>query len=162
MDPATDYLINTLKNKIQEHNLRSGEVIIEVDDYDLSKTNSAEKGIGDFFQKHTLKTHPEKFEVREIYGKEAMASVRFGFSVKPDYTKIDKVFTDQDRNGIIFPFINLFTEPKYYSLNTRVYRAKLNLIDFWESGGAVLIDATKIGIIWVNDLYDTFSVEKPI
>jgi len=62
MDPATDYLINTLKNKIQEHNLRSGEVIIEVDDYDLSKTNSADKGIGDFFQNTPSKHIPKNLK----------------------------------------------------------------------------------------------------
>jgi hypothetical protein len=87
---------------------------------------------------------------------DALKSIKYGLSSKLNYTKLDKEFSQSDQNDLAFTFLQLFEKPSFYTVNSRVYKSDLDLGDFWESGGAILVDKERIVIFWTNDLYDMF------
>ena len=150
------YILENLKNEVRSHGLRSGEIIIELDQIDPGNNPSIENKIDAFFRHNNIKTEVDNYIATERDLKTTLNSIIYGLSVKLEYTKIDTVFSDTQKNKIAYTFIGLFNNPKFYSINSRVYRENLDLWDFWEFGGAILIDNEMIGIIWINDLYDKF------
>jgi hypothetical protein len=155
MDEMHAYILEDLKREVQLHGLRSGEIIIELSQI-VDINAPIEDLIGPFLAIHNIKAENRNFVTKEINLEKAINSIIYGFSVKPNYTKIDTVFSDTQKNKIAYTFIRLFDNPQFYSLNTRIYREQLDPGDFWETGGAIVVDKNMIGIIWVNDLYNKF------
>jgi len=156
MNEMYEYILNELKNEIKLHGLKSGEIIIELDQINRDTNTSIFNLIDRFFLDNNIQTEHKDFTIKEIILNEAINSIVYGFSSKPNYTNLDREFSDTQKNKIAYTFISLFSNPKFYSLNTRIYREPLDLADFWETGGAIVVDDKMIGIIWVNDLYDKF------
>lgn len=146
------FIINTIKDKITSHHLLSGEVILCFENIN-GKIGTLRQLIDAFLKNNGIKTETLKFDLIEISDKEAIKSICYGLSTKPNYTAIQKEFLKTDQNTLSYSFCQLFDKPKFYSLNTRIYQMDLNLGDFWESGGAIAIDKNMIGLFWVNDLY---------
>lgn len=149
------FIVETLRNDINSHGLISGEIIIQFDDINPNSRN-IKLIVDNFFEHNSIKTFPIDYNITEIAEKEALSSIIYGLSEKPNYTKINKPFIKTDQNKFAYTFIQLFDNPKYYSINTRLYKTDLDLEDFWESGGAIVIDKCSIGLFWTNDLYDKF------
>lgn len=147
-----DYITDYLRKEIKEHNLKSGEIIFEYDTNDNIKDLSAMVSL--FFQKYQIKTESLNPAFYEITQNEAIESIKYGLSTKANYTVIDKEFNQSDKNRFAHMFFELFKQPKCYTLDGRLYQTALNINDFWETGGAILIDGQNIGILWTNDLYD--------
>lgn len=155
MNEMHEFTLNELKNEIKLHGIKSGEIIIELNP--IKDVNaSIDNLINTFFFDNNILPEHRDFSINEILLKEAVISIIYGLSKKPNYTLIDIEFTSTEKNKIAYTFISLFSDPKFYSLNTRIYREPLNLEDFWETGGAIVVDDKMIGIIWINDLYDKF------
>ncbi len=149
------FIIETLTNEVSSHGLKSGEIIIQLDDIKIHSTNL--KDIVDtFFENNSIKTHPKQFDIIEISENDALKSIIYGLSTKPNYTKIDNPFSKSDQNKLAYTFIQLFDNPTYYLVTTRLYKTDLDLDDFWESGGTIAVDKKMIGLFWTNDLYDKF------
>jgi len=157
LDSSTkQYILESLKDKVKSHNLKSGEVILLYDKVDNNKTEIT-KTVTDFFTKHSLMTYPTKFIVTEINYNDAVNSMKYGLTTKPNYTAVDAEFSTSDQNQIVYSFLQLFDHPKFYSIDSKLYKGILDLNDFWESGGAIIIDKNSIGVLWTNDLYDKFQ-----
>jgi hypothetical protein len=156
LDSATKtYILDGLKAKVKSHNLKSGEVILLYDKIDNKKTEISET-VKDFFAVHSLMTYPAMFTITEINYNDAVNSMKYGLATKPNYTVIETEFSTSDQSQIVYNFLQLFDNPNFYSIDTKLYKEALDLNDFWECGGAIVIDKNAIGILWTNDLYDKF------
>lgn len=149
------YILETIKSRIASHGLKSGEVIVFCNDL-ANHERHVKQIVNTFLRNNSIHTEPSEFELTEISKDEALKSIKFGLSTKPNYTAIDKEFSQSDQNELAFTFLQLFDKPKFYALDSRVYKTDLDITDFWESGGAIVIDKERIGIFWTNDLYDKF------
>ena len=147
--------IDTLTNELNSHLLKSGEVILQFDQIKTHPKNLKDI-IETFFEINSIKTVTKQFDIVEISKDEAINSIIYGLSIKPNYTLIATPFTKSGQNKFAFNFVQLFDNPTFYSVNTRLYKTDLNLGDFWESGGAFGIDKNMIGLFWINDLYDKY------
>ena len=157
MDSSTKkYILDSLKEKVNSHNLKSGEVILLYDKVDNNKTEISET-VKDFFTQHSLMTFPTNFIVTEVNYNDAVNSMKYGLTTKPNYTAVDVEFSTSDQNQIVYGFLQLFDNPKFYSIDSKLYKETLDLNDFWESGGAIIVDKNSIGVLWTNDLYDKFQ-----
>ena len=149
-------LLAELQHEVQAHGLISGEIILE-----LARLTASRYAVGlllaDFFAQQAICISPEDDSVSEITYQQAVASMKYGLSSKINYTRINRAFTPSDQNRIVHAFLRLFNNPRFYSTSARIYRSDLDLEDFWESGGAIVIDDQAIGILWVNDLYAKFQ-----
>lgn len=150
-----EYIIDYFRKEIKEHNLKSGEIIFE---YDTNK-NIADltARLKNFFKKHDIKTENENPTISEITQQEAIESIKHGLSTKTNYTVIDIEFTESDKNKFVHMFQDLFKQPKFYKLDCKLYQTPLDTNDFWETGGAILLDNQSVGILWTNDLYEKFK-----
>lgn len=147
-----EYIIDYLKKETKEHNLKSGEIIFE---YDTCKDiEDLTARVKRFFKKYNIKTENANPTISEITGHEAIESIKYGLSTKANYTVIDKEFTESNKNEIVYIFMQLFTQPIYYTLDCRLRQKDLDRNDFWEMGGMIVLDKKSIGILWINDLYD--------
>lgn len=155
-NPGQQSVIAILKEKIASHHLKSGEVILLYDEADKNITEVS-RAIEIFCTKHTLKIYPAHFKVTEISHQQAVNSIKYGLSTKPNYTSVGIEFSASAQNQIVYSFLQLFNNPRFYSIDSKLYQTALDLDDFWESGGAIVIDKHSIGILWVNDLYDKFQ-----
>lgn len=148
-------LLAELQHEVQSHGLVSGEIILE-----LAGLTASRYDIGlllaDFFAQQGIRISSEDALVSEMTYQQAVASMKYGLSTKINYTRINQEFSPSDQNRIVHAFLRLFDKPRFYFTSARIYRADLDLEDFWESGGAIVIDAQSIGILWVNDLYAKF------
>lgn len=149
------YIFDNLINKIKAHKLKSGEIILLFETIQDNNTHTNDI-ITYFLLSNSIKTEPRTFEVVEITSQQAISSIKYGLSTKSDYTSIEVEFSDSDQNFIVYTFLGLFDKPKFYSIDARLYRTDLDVNDFWESGGAIVVDSKSIGILWANDLYNMF------
>ncbi len=147
---------NDFKESIASHNFKSGEILLFICEHDKNR-HDFESLIKNFFKETNIQTEDKEFNVSKLGRKEAIESIKFGLSTKANYTCIDQEFKVVDRNKYSNGFITFFNNPDFYSIDTRIFKTDLDLNDFWEIGGSILIDDHKIGIFWVNDLYDKFE-----
>ncbi|MBX2887792.1 MAG: hypothetical protein KF829_03995 [Ferruginibacter sp.] len=150
-----EYIIEYLRKEIREHNLKSGEIIFEYDSYVNNKDLTTR--LKSFFDKHNITTENTNPTISEITRQEAIESIKYGLSTKANYTVIDKEFNESDKNKFVHMFLDLFKQPKFYTLDCKLYQTLLDTNDFWEIGGAILLDYQSIGILWTNDLYEKFK-----
>ncbi|MBO2008084.1 hypothetical protein [Hymenobacter negativus] len=148
-------LLAELQQEVQSHGLQSGEIILELSEVAGSRY-AVEPLLVAFFSQQAIRIFPEGSAVSEITYQQAVASMKYGLSSKINYTRINREFSPSDQNRIVHSFLRLFDKPRFYSTSARIYRANLDLEDFWESGGAIVIDEHAIGILWENDLYAKF------
>ena len=83
--------------------------------------------------------------------------MKHGMSTKINYTTIDLEFTSSEQNKYAHGFLDFFDNYKCFTTESRLYQENLDLNDFWEVGGTIVVDDTKIGVFWINDLYDKFE-----
>ena len=145
-------IIHHLREKIRKHNIRSGEIIIEYDT--SSETRNPQVSISNFFEKYGIKIENSDYMFSQTTKDEAIQSTLYGLNTKLNYTVIDKEFTESDKNEIVYIFMQLFTQPIYYTLDCRLRQKDLDRNDFREMGGMIVLDKKSIGILWINDLYD--------
>lgn len=143
------------KEAITSHNLISGEIILAIWEHDKNKFQINEL-LPELLKVEDLKIEDQNFKLEEISKKEAIESIKYGMSTKVNYTMIDREFSPSEQNQYAHGFLDFFTDCKYYITKSRLYHDELDLNDFWEMGGAIAIDNEKIGIFWINDLYDKF------
>ena len=148
-------LLAELQQEVQAHGLYSGEIILELAAVTGSRY-AVEPLVAAFFLQQGIRVFPEGVPFSEIAYQQAVASMKYGLSSKINYTRINREFLPSDQNRIVHAFLRLFDKPQFYSTNARIYRSDLDLEDFWESGGAIVIDDHAIGILWANDLYAKF------
>lgn len=149
------FIINALKDEIEFHGFQSGEIILELD----SVKNAIDKPIKNiefFFLQKEIKTEKPHFDLEEMTASEAVGAIAFGLSVKPNYTVIEEPFSVSEQQKLVHCFVALFVKPTFYRLKIRIFQTDLNLNDFWESHGAIVIDKHHVGIFWTNDLYEKF------
>ncbi len=140
------------KQSVLSHNLSSGEIIIEIWEHDKSRFQS-QTLFDEMISISNIKREGEKYELTEITYAEAIKSMKYGMSVKTNYTEIDKQFTVSNQNQYAYEFLNFFENCKCYTTKSRLYKSNLDLNNFWETGGVIAVDNNKIGLFWVNDLY---------
>ena len=150
------FIINALKDEIEMHNFQSGEIILELDSV-KNANDKPIKNIAFFFSEKEIKTEKTHFDLEEMTASEAVAAIAFGLSVKPNYTVIDEPFSVSEQQKLAHCFVALFVKPTFYRLTTRIFQADLDLNDFWESHGTIVLDKHHIGIFWTNDLYGKFG-----
>ena len=144
------------KNEILEHNLISGEIILSL--YSHSKSVYQPKIlIDELFKLEDVKIDDEKLDFKKISINQMINSIKFGLSTKPNYTKIETEFDTSKQNKYTFEFTALFENPMCYKIDNKIYVDNIDLDDFWETGGGILIDNKHIGIFLINDLYDKFE-----
>ena len=115
-----------------------------------------ERLVATFFAQQVIQVLPVGVPVSEMTHQQAIASMKYGLSSKINYTRISREFLPSDQNRIVHSSLRLFDRPPFYTTSARIYRADLDLEDFWESGGAIVIDDRTIGILWTIDLYAKF------
>jgi hypothetical protein len=148
-------LLAELQHEVQSHGLYSGEIILELAAVTGSRYD-VERLVATFFSQQGIRVLPDGMPANEITYQQAVASMKYGLSSKINYTRINRAFSPSDQNRIVHAFLRLFDKPRFYSTRARIYRSDLDLEDFWESGGAIVIDDRAIGILWQNDLYAKF------
>ncbi len=94
-----------------------------------------------------------KYPVKEISKNEAIESISYGLSIKLNYTLVDREFNKSDQNKAAWGFLSFFKNPKFYSGEPGIWQTVDISNEFYEAGGAILIDSEKIGLFWVNDIY---------
>lgn len=144
------------KQAILAHNLKSGEILLALR-YHRGSSHRAEELARQLLATEGIKTEREALTLEALSRKEALHSMSFGLSTKANYTKIDRQFTQEDCERYAGGFANFFTNPLFYKPGGKIYRAELDLLDFWQSGGCIAVDNNKIGLFWVNDLYDKWE-----
>ena len=144
------------KRAVESHNIKSGEIILEIFEHYTNRYDF-EILIPKFLKVINVRTERSSFKIRKLQRNEALESIRYGLTTKPNYTCIDKEFSNSEINEYVLGFINMFNNPDLYGVGTRLYRSELDLNDFWEVGGAISVDDEKIGIFWINDLYNQFD-----
>jgi hypothetical protein len=144
-----------LQHEVQTHGRHSGETILELDAVTVSRY-AIKPLLATFFAQHAIQVSPAGLPINEITYQQAVASMKYGLSSKINYTRIKREFSPSDQNRIVHSFLRLFEQPRFYSTSARIYKSNLDLEDFWESGGAIVIDEYAIGILWTNDLYAKF------
>jgi hypothetical protein len=148
-------LLAELQHEVQSHGLQSGEIILELAATTASRY-AVEPLLATFFAQQAIWVLPAGLPVSEITYQQAVASMKYGLSTKINYTRITREFSSSDQNRIVHSFLRLFDQPRFYSTSARIYQSDLDLEDFWESGGAIVIDDHAIGILWANHLYAKF------
>lgn len=148
-------LLAELQQEVQAHGLQSGEIILELAAVTASRY-AVEPLLVTFFAQHAIQVSPKGVPMGEITYQQAITSMKYGLSSKINYTRIKREFSPSDQNRIVHSFLRLFEQPRFYSTAARIYQSNLDLEDFWESGGAIVIDEHAIGILWTNDLYAKF------
>lgn len=148
-------IIDLLRRMIAEHHFLSGEVIFELEPLEQVQQEDLHATVKAFFNRHGILTE-NRFDVHKITREEAVRSICYGLSTKLNYTSILKEFTKSDQHTAAFRFLELFDQPQCYTIEQRIWQKPLNLDDFWETGGALVMDKQHIGIFWTNDLYDMF------
>ena len=148
-------LLAELQHEVQSHGLYSGEIILELAAVAGSRYD-VERLVATFFSQQGIQVFPKGMPANEITYQQAVASMKYGLSSKINYTRTTRAFSPSDQNRIVHAFLRLFDKPHFYSTSARIYRSDLDLEDFWESGGAIIIDDQAIGILWQNDLYAKF------
>ena len=148
-------LLAELQQEVQAHGLQSGEIILELAAVTASRY-AVEPLLATFFAQQAIQVSPKGVPVSEINYQQAATSMKYGLSSKINYTRIKREFSPSDQNRIVHSFLRLFEQPRFYSTDARIYQSNLDLEDFWESGGAIVIDEHAIGILWTNDLYAKF------
>lgn len=154
-DEVNIAIIDLLRRMIAQHHLLSGQVIFEFDSLENVQQQDLNATIKAFFDKHGIHTE-NRFDVHKITREEAVKSICYGLSTKLNYTSILMEFSTSDQHTAAYRFLELFEYPQYYTIEQRVWQNPLNMDDFWETGGALVIDKRHIGIFWTNDLYDMF------
>jgi len=143
------------KEAVISHHLRSGEIILDIWEHDKSKYQIPEVFDELILTKELQCAFPQ-YELTEISKKEAIESIKYGLSTKVNYTAIDRPFTNQEQNKYAHGFLDFFHDGQFYTTAAWLYQKELDLNDFWEVGGAIVGDDKKIGLFWINDLYDKF------
>jgi len=90
MNEMHEYILNELKKEIKLHGLKSGEIIIELDQINKDTNTSIFNLIDSFFFDNNIQTEHKDFTIKEIILNEAINSIVYGFSSKPNYTHIDR------------------------------------------------------------------------
>lgn len=137
---------------VVSHNLKSGEILIDIWEHNKSKFQIPEL-FDEILRTSEIKCEDEHCEFIEITRAKAMESMRYGLSLKANYTLIDKQFSPSEQNKYARGFLDFFEDCKCYTTESRLYKSKLDLNDFWETGGVIACDNNRVGIFWVNDLY---------
>jgi hypothetical protein len=161
-----DEYYHYLRDEILSHHLSSGEIILIINSYS-PKTKELKELMFEFFENNNIKTSKTEYHKKnlrmedlEITKEQAVEIITYALSTKINYTKIDKEFEKPERKRFAFEVINLFNYPKFYTLSSdwydKLWIRELDINDFWKGGGAIIIDNDKIGIFWVNDLYDQY------
>lgn len=145
-----------LRHEIQSHGRQSGEIILEVSPLTASPYAIAAV-VATFFAQQAIHLFPASSPVTEVPYQQAVASMKYGLSSKINYTRSKREFSPSDQNRLVHAFLRLFEKPRFYATSARIYQADLDLEDFWQSGGALVIDEQLIGIFWGNDLYAKFG-----
>jgi len=144
------------KKGIIAHHLVSGEIILHL----YSHTETPHKPrplINKLFELENIKVENPNFDIKKITVNQLMNAIKYGLSTKLNYTKIKVEFDSFKQSKYSLEFINLFESPMCYKIDTRTYVNNLDLDDFWEVGGGIVIDNKHIGIFLINDLYDKFE-----
>ena len=94
--------------------------------------------------------------IKKIDHKELDFIISQSFSVKPNYTIIDKPFSELDIKEIKTKFLSFFpNKPAFYTFkDCDIFIENLSLNYPWISTGVLVINESNIGLLWVNDLYD--------
>ncbi len=156
MQKITSKYFIEFRKKIIEHNLISGEIILHLYSHS-EKPYKPRLLINKLFEAENIKVENDKFDVKKITVNQLKNSIKYGLSTKLNYTKIEVEFDSLQQNKYAYEFINLFTNPMCYKIDSRIYINDLDLDDFWEVGGGIIIDNTQVGIFLINDLYNKFE-----
>lgn len=148
-------LLTELQYEVQAHGRHSGDTILELAAITASHY-AVEPLLATFFAQHAIQVSPAGVPVSALTYQQAVASMKYGLSSKINYTRIERAFSPSDQNRIVHAFLRLFEQPRFYSTSARIYQSDLDPEDFWESGGAIVIDQRAVGILWTNDLYAKF------
>jgi len=154
-----------IKDKLKSHNLRSGEIILEVRQIQ-TRFFSMNDLIINFFRSAGIRTEETAFDNRRINFEkqrlsedEALDKIFYGLKSKPNFTLIDYPISAEKAHEYAQEVISFFDKPRFYTYESRIYQKPLDLSDLWESGGFLIADDEKVGIFWVNDLYDWIDPE---
>jgi len=144
------------RKEIIDHNLMSGEIILHL----YSHNENPYKPrllINKLFNSEDIKVQDKNFDIEKTTVNQLTNSIKYGLSTKLNYTKIESEFDSSKQNKYSIEFINLFLTPMCYEIESKIYVDNLDLDDFWEVGGGIIIDSKHIGIFLINDLYDKFE-----
>lgn len=156
MEKITSKYFTDFKKEIIEHNLISGEIILFLYSHN-ENPYQPKKLIERLFELENIKVENEKIDFEKISKNQMINSIKYGLSTKLNYTKIVTEFDSSKQNKYTFEFAGLFENPMCYKIDNRIYVDNLDLDDFWETGGGIIIDNKHIGIFLINDLYDKFE-----
>ncbi len=158
-----DYL--KLKRKVKAHNLRSGEIILEICQIQ-TRFFSVNDLVINFFRSVGIRTEETAFDNRKInFEKQrlsqetALQKIMYALSIKPNFTLIDYPISPYQAQKYAEQFISFFENPRFYAYQSRLYQKTLDLSDLWEADGFLIMDDNRVGIFWVNDLYDWIDPE---
>ena len=99
------------------------------------------------------------FEKQRLSKEEALDKIFYGLKSKPNFTLIDYPISAEKAQEYTQEVIDFFDEPRFYGYESKIYQKSLDLSDLWKSGGFLIVDNEKVGIFWVNDLYDWIEPE---
>lgn len=99
------------------------------------------------------------FEHQRLTHEKALQEIMYALSTKPNFTLIDYPFSPSKAQKYAEQFIKFFDKPHFYAYQAKLYQKNLDTSDLWESGGFLIMDDNKVGIFWVNDLYDWIDPE---
>lgn len=155
MQKITSKYFIDFKKEILEHKLISGEIILFL--YSHRKNKHQPKIlIEELFELENIKIENRDLTLEKVSSDEMINSIKYGLSSKMNYTRIEVEFDTTKQNKYAFGFTALFENPTYYKTDNKIYIENLDLDDFWETGGGIIIDDKHIGIFLINDLYDKF------
>lgn len=146
------------REKVLSHRLHSGEIIIDLWEHDRDKFR-IESLFRDLISTSHLKSElDEDFPLlEEMSRRDAIESIKYGLSTKVNYTVIEREFSMSEMNEYAHGFFRFFGDCRCYRPSARIFKANLDLQDFWESSGAIVGDDRFFGIFWINDLYSMFK-----
>jgi hypothetical protein len=159
-----DTSFNELNLVLSSHGFKSGEIILKLSQYGDKYLNYQDL-IKKFLPFHKIKiiesVHQKNIEdigkyIKEIDREELDSILRQSFSIKLNYTIIDKPFSQEDIKEVKTKFLSFFpNKPVFYTFkDCDIFLKNLSFAYPWISSGVLVIDENNIGLLWVNDLYD--------
>ena len=157
-------LCSELNSFLLSHGFKSGEIILKLSQYSDRYLNY-QALIKEFLSFHKIKiiesVHRKNIDdigkyIKEIGREELDFILRQSFSIKPNYTIIDKPFSEEDIKEVKTKFLSFFpNKPTFYTFkDCDIFLKNLSFSYPWISSGVLVIDENNIGLLWVNDLYD--------
>jgi hypothetical protein len=144
--------LEQMRQEIDWHNWRSGEIILEVIERP-AQLHSIDELFAHLAAVCGIDRRPDKEKFYTHSRDEVMKAIDYGLSIKQNYTWLDYPFEDYQRKLLAQQFFSLFINPVYFTIKSELKQKRKVFSDFTNQHGTFAVDDAHIGVFWIYDVY---------